>query len=192
MKEKIILTDVDGVLLDWAQGFDQFLGQHYKIKVKDPTKYTAHLRWEGTKEQMKTLTWHFNMSAWMRYLNPLRDSVPVVKKLGDEGWRFIAITSMHADSYAHKLREDNLKELYGDVWTQVICLPTGGDKDQALLPWKDSGYLWVEDKFSNAVLGADMGLKSILMKHDFNAYMDDARLTKVDNWQQIYYYINNK
>ena len=189
MKEKIILTDVDGVLLDWAQGFDQFLLQHYKIKVKDPTQYTAHLRWEGTKEQMKALTWHFNMSAWMRYLNPLRDSVPVVKKLGEEGWRFIAITSMHSDSYAHKLRENNLKELYGDVWSQVICLPTGGDKDEALLPWKDSGYFWVEDKFSNAVLGADMGLKSILMKHDFNAYMDDARLTKVDNWQQIYYYI---
>ena len=33
MKEKIILTDVDGVLLDWGQGFDQFLKQHYKIKV---------------------------------------------------------------------------------------------------------------------------------------------------------------
>lgn len=192
MKEKIILTDVDGVLLDWAQGFDAFLEQHYKIKVKDPTQYTAHLRWEGTREQMKTLTWHFNMSAWMRYLNPLRDSVPVVKQLGEEGWRFIAITSMHVDSYAHKLREDNLKELYGNVWTQVICLPTGGDKDEALLPWKDSGYVWVEDKFSNAVLGADMGLNSILMKHDFNAYMDDSRLTKVDNWQQIYYYINKK
>lgn len=192
MKEKIILTDVDGVLLDWAQGFDTFLEQHYKIKVKDSTQYTAHLRWEGTREQMKTVAWHFNMSAWMRYLNPLRDSVPVVKKLGEEGWRFIAITSMHVDAYAHKLREDNLKELYGDVWTQVISLPTGGDKNEALLPWKDSGYLWVEDKFSNAVLGADMGLTSILMKHDFNAYMDDTRITKVDNWQQIYYYINNK
>ena len=190
MKEKIILTDVDGVLLDWAQGFDTFLEQHYKIKVKDSTQYTAHLRWEGTREQMKTVAWHFNMSAWMRYLNPLRDSVPVVKKLGEEGWRFIAITSMHVDAYAHKLREDNLKELYGDVWTQVISLPTGGDKNEALLPWKDSGYLWVEDKFSNAVLGADMGLTSILMKHDFNAYMDDTRITKVDNWQQIYYYIN--
>ena len=192
MKEKIILTDVDGVLLDWAQGFDTFLEQHYKIKVKDSTQYTAHLRWEGTREQMKTVAWHFNMSAWMRYLNPLRDSVPVVKKLGEEGWRFIAITSMHVDAYAHKLREDNLKELYGDVWTQVISLPTGGDKNEGLLPWKDSGYLWVEDKFSNAVLGADMGLTSILMKHDFNAYMDDTRITKVDNWQQIYYYINNK
>ena len=192
MKEKIILTDVDGVLLDWAQVFDTFLEQHYKIKVKDSTQYTAHLRWEGTREQMKTVAWHFNMSAWMRYLNPLRDSVPVVKKLGEEGWRFIAITSMHVDAYAHKLREDNLKELYGDVWTQVISLPTGGDKNEALLPWKDSGYLWVEDKFSNAVLGADMGLTSILMKHDFNAYMDDTRITKVDNWQQIYYYINNK
>ena len=190
MKEKIILTDVDGVILDWAKGFDQFLEQHYKIKVKDPTQYTAHLRWEGTREQMKTLTWHFNMSAWMRYLEPLRDSVEIIKKLGQEGWKFIAITSMHTDEYSHKLREQNLQDLYGNVWEKVICLLTGADKDQALLPWKDSGYVWVEDKFTNAVLGADMGLQSVLMKHDFNAYMDDTRVTKVDNWQQIYYYIN--
>jgi len=147
MKEKIILTDVDGVLLDWGKGFDQFLNQHYKIKVKDPSQYTAHLRWEGTREQMKTLTWHFNMSAWMRYLNPFRDAVSVVKQLGQEGWRFVAITSMHIDSYAHKLREDNLKELFGDVWNQVICIGTGADKDEALLPWKDSGMCGLKTNF---------------------------------------------
>lgn len=190
MKEKIILTDVDGVLLDWGNGFDQFLNQHYKIKVKDPTQYTAHLRWEGTREQMKTLTWHFNMSSWMRYLNPFRDAVNVVKQLGEEGWRFVAITSMHVDSYAHKLREDNLKELFGNVWSQVICIGTGADKDEALLPWKDSGYVWVEDKFSNAKLGADMGLDAVLMRHEHNAKFEDARIHKVDNWQQIHYYIN--
>jgi len=192
MKEKIILTDVDGVVLDWAKGFDQYLEHHYKIKVKDPTQYTAHLRWEGTREQLKTLTWHFNMSSWMRYLEPFRDSVNVLKQLGEEGWRFIAITSMHTDQNAHKLREENLKELFGDVWNKVICIATGADKDQALLPWKDSGYIWVEDKFTNARLGADMGLDSVLMRHEHNAKFEDSRITKVDNWQQIHYYINKK
>jgi len=192
MKEKIILTDVDGVVLDWAKGFDQYLEHHYKIKVKDPTQYTAHLRWEGTREQLKTLTWHFNMSSWMRYLEPFRDSVNVLKQLGEEGWRFIAITSMHTDQNAHKLREENLKELFGDVWNKVICIATGADKDEALRPWKDSGYIWVEDKFTNARLGADMGLDSVLMRHEHNAKFEDSRITKVDNWQQIHYYINKK
>jgi len=192
MKEKIILTDIDGVCLNWADAFDRFLERHYKIKVKDPSQYTAHLRWEGTREQLKTLTWHFNMSAWMRYLKPFRDSQTIMPKLAEEGWKFVAITSMHIDEYSHKLREENLKTLFGDIWDQIICIGTGADKDQALLPWKDSGYIWVEDKFTNAKLGADMGLDSVLMRHDYNAKLDDNRVTKVDNWQQIYYYINKK
>jgi hypothetical protein len=192
MKEKLILTDIDGVVLDWATGFENYLSEHHNIEIVDPTQYTAHLRWNGTREQLKTLTWHFNMSSWMADLEPFRDSVDVIKKLGEEGWRFIAITSMHVDQKAHALRVQNLKKLYGDVWQDVICLATGADKDEALLPWKDSGYVWIEDKFSNARLGADMGLDSLLMRHEHNAKFDDSRITKVDNWQQIYYYINKQ
>lgn len=192
MKEKTILTDIDGVVLNWEEAFENYINKHYKIKVKDPTKYQAHLRWPLAKAQLDQVLWHFNMSAWMGYLNPLRDSLNIIKQLNEEGWRFIAITSIHDDEATQKLRESNLKNLYGDVWDKVICLPTGGAKDKALLPWKNSGYLWIEDKFENAQLGADMGLDPILMRHEYNAHFEDVRITKVDNWQQIYYYINKR
>ena len=47
----------------------------------------------------------------------------------------------------------------------VTCLDTGADKDEALAPYKDSGMYWIEDKTANAVLGADMGLNTLLVNH---------------------------
>ena len=44
---------------------------------------------------------------------------------------------------------------------------------------------WVEDKISYAKAGADMGLNTYLMKHEYNAFTDDKRIKKVDNWRQI-------
>ena len=55
MKEKIILTDIDGVWLNWEQSFTDYLDRYYKIKRKDSSKYEAHLRWEGTDEQLRQL-----------------------------------------------------------------------------------------------------------------------------------------
>jgi FMN phosphatase YigB (HAD superfamily) len=191
-KEKIILTDIDGVWLDWEQGFTDYLEKYYKIKRVDTSKYTAHLRWQGDEEQLRQLTWHFNMSSWTRYLKPFRDAQTVVPKLAQEGWKFIGITSMHEDQYSHRLREQNLKDLFGDVFEKVIVLHTGQDKDEALLPWKDSGYYWIEDKIKNVKLGVQMGLNTIMIRHEYNASYDNPKVTKVDNWQQIHYYINKR
>lgn len=191
-KEKIILTDIDGVWLDWEQGFTDYLEKYYKIKRVDTSKYTAHLRWQGDEEQLRQLTWHFNMSAWTRYLKPFRDAQTVVPKLAQEGWKFIGITSMHEDQYSHRLREQNLKDLFGDVFEKVIVLHTGQDKGEALLPWKDSGYYWIEDKIKNVKLGVQMGLNTIMIRHEYNASYDNPKVTKVDNWQQIHYYINKR
>ena len=85
-----------------------------------------------------------------------------------------------------------MKELVGDVFEKIIILNPGEDKGNSLLPWKDSGYYWLEDKVKNVKLGVEMGLNTIMMRHDYNAYYDNAKITKVDNWQQIHYYINKR
>jgi hypothetical protein len=54
-----------------------------------------------------------------------------------------------------------------------------------LLPYLDSGCIWVEDKIENADLGSVMGLAAILMSNESNKNYDgDA--TVVDSWKEIY------
>ena len=99
---------------------------------------------------------------------------------------FHAITSLSLNRHAVRLREQNLAKLFGNTaFEKVICLDTGADKDEALEPYRGSGCWWVEDKVTNADLGIDMGLRSILVEHGHNMnYKGEAALVK--NWKEIY------
>ena len=91
------------------------------------------------------------------------------------------------DRHANKLREQNLSNLFGETaFEKVHCLDTGADKDEALLPYLDSGCVWVEDKIKNAELGDRLGMSAVLMKHDHqNDYTNDA-IPAVESWKEIY------
>lgn len=182
---KLILTDIDGVMLDWETAFHDWMESQGFVRGAIAS-YDMHVVYSQRKEHIKELVREFNNSAWMCCLQPLRDAVWGVNKLAESGYRFGAITSLSLDPYAGKLREENLKNVFGDVFDFVTCLDTGADKDEALAPYKDSGMWWIEDKPENAKLGADLGLKSILVRHEHNAYFDYSGVTKVDNWTQIY------
>jgi hypothetical protein len=130
----------------------------------------------------------FNESAAIGFLPPLRDAMYYVEKLHKEhGYVFHCITSVSLDPNAIKLREMNLRKLFGEtVFQRIVCLDTGADKDTALYPYRDTGCYWVEDKPQNAVLGADLGLNSLLMEHGHNMhhYHEDVRTVK--NWEEVY------
>jgi hypothetical protein len=191
MKDKVILVDCDGVLLDWYYSFTQWMERHGygKPKMKDGKIYyditTQYQLKEG--EGLKLIR-IFNESAWIRKLTPLRDSIKYVKKLHqDHGYVFHAITSLSNDPYVQSLRTKNLIDLFGStVFERFTYLDTCGPKDEALLPYKDTGCFWVEDKSSNAQLGYDLGLDPILMKHPFNLYDEPVDARKVNNWKEIY------
>ena len=186
MKDKVILTDCDGVLLDWEYAFGQWMKRH-DYSVVEPGQYRMDLKYGLTREEGNKLCRMFNESAWIRKLPPLRDSIKYVKKLHEEhGYIFHAITSLSTDQYACHLRTKNLRELFGDtVFERYVYLDTGADKDDALEPYRDTGCYWVEDKPENADTGSRVGLNSILIRHAHNKdYQGIA--TPVQNWKQIY------
>ena len=181
---KLILTDVDGVLLDWEGAFQEWMKSKGFVHTGIAT-YDMHVAYGQKKAHIKALIREFNNSAWMCCLTPLRDSVEGVAALAAKGYRFGAITSLSLDPYAAELRKQNLKEAFGDVFDFVTCLDTGADKDEELAKFKDSGLFWIEDKPANAALGADLGLKSLLVRHEHNANFEYAGVEVVDNWAQI-------
>jgi hypothetical protein len=111
-----------------------------------------------------------------------------VKKLHEEhGFVFHAITSLSLDKNAIHLREMNLKKLFGDTaFEKIICLDTGADKDDVLLPYKDTGLFWVEDKIDYCLVGTNLGLRSLLMEHGHNMDFDHQEIPRVKNWREVY------
>lgn len=187
MKNKVILTDCDGVLLDWEYAFDAWMKRH-DYEVVNPGVYEMDVKYGMDRKETKRLIRMFNESASIRKLPPLRDAIKYVKKLHEEhGIIFHAITSLSKDQYAQHLRTKNLREMFGDtVFEKYVYLDTGADKDEELAEYKDTGCFWIEDKPENAVCGANLGLNSVLMEHEHNKNFEHSDVVKVSNWKEIY------
>ena len=188
MKQKLILTDCDGVILDWEWAFSVWMQERgYTLTADNKKSYYLHHHYNELEERdSKKVVKTFNESAAIGFLPALRDSVYYVKRLHEEhGCMFRVITSLSLDKNAQKLRGKNLRKLFGNAIESVICLDTGADKDSALEPYRGSGMWWIEDKPANADVGHALGLKSILVEHGHNMHhVCDYPVAK--NWKEIY------
>lgn len=195
---KKILSDCDGVLLDWNYSFEKWMKYHFNLDVVDPTQYSINKRyaidWSKLDPEHKFyLPRIFCNSSRIGSLKPIIDSVLYVRKLYEEfGITLDVITSLSLDPASVKLRKRNLREVFGPAIDRIICLDTGQDKDDALLEWKDSGLIWVEDKTKNAITGADMGLDSFIISHQYNKDCTDKRVKRVSSWKEIYEYVKGQ
>ena len=186
---KTILTDADGVLLDWEWAFTIWMEQHGHTKVDGyQFMYDIGERYGITKDQSRKMVKLFNESASIGFLPPLRDAMYYVKRLHEEhGYDFICVTSLSRNKDACELRKMNLRKLFGkSAFTGFKFLDTGADKDDALDKWKDSGLWWLEDKPENCVAGINAGLRPILIEHGHNMGNKNPDITVCKNWKHIY------
>ena len=192
--DKVILTDVDGVLLNWEYAFNVWMQRHgYKVGKK-ANSYDMGERYDLTDKKKRELVKFFNESAAIGYLPPLRDAIHYVRKLHEKhGYVFHVLTALSDDHQAQDLRRQNLQKLFGEtVFEKFIYCDTGADKDEILEPYTDSGLIWIEDKVENAELGLKLGLESILIEHGHNMHKHHPDITIVKNWKHIYEHITGQ
>ena len=196
---RIILTDVDGVLLEWEHHFTKWMLQRtlfdergsryypYSLLPDKQNTYEMAERFGLTIKEIRKEIREFNRSAWMGTQRPMPDSQTWVKLLYAEGWTFIPITSQTSNKPAQELRKKRLGELFGDhVFSNYHILGTGADKDSALAEFHNTGLYWVEDKPKNALAGLKYGLKVLLYDHPYNQDFNHPEITRVNNWEQIH------
>lgn len=169
----IILTDCDGVLLNWLKTFDMWMASHGFLKERSDT-YDIALQYGLPPLQADDLVRKFNESAAIGCLEPFDEAYRYLHYLHMEyGFKFLVITSMSTDPWAGLARRNNLRALFSNTIVDVIFLDHNADKTEVLRPFANTGLWWIEDKPENAVAGAQLGLNTILVKHDHNASSAD-------------------
>ena len=111
-KSKIILTDIDGVVLNWEYAFGEYMEFQGHQPVEGHNKfYSVRQKYNLPTDASGDLVIKtFNESAAIGFLPPLRDAQYFIKKLHEQHqYQFIAITSLSLLPYAQQLREKNLK-----------------------------------------------------------------------------------
>jgi hypothetical protein len=188
-KDKIILVDCDGVLLDWVYAFEVYQETN-GIVVNDTAEYDIGKRYNLTSEQGKRAVRVFNDSAAIGFLPPLRDAVYYIKRLYmRHGYKFHVITSLSSDKHAQKLRVMNLEMLFGaEVFDGFTFRACGASKETALAKWEGSNCYWIEDLIGNADDGAKFGLDPIIVAHDWNS---NSNYPRFSNWKHIYRHITD-
>lgn len=193
MNERIILTDADGCLFNWNNAFNEFMIERgFKLVPGEEENYSVATRFDLKPGIKMNFIKEFNHSNRIAKLPPHEDAKKYVAKLNDEGYKFICITSLSEKPSAHEYRMQNLKEHFGDAVIDLHCLRIGVHKGEKLKEWRNSNLFWIEDHVGNAVAGAKLGLRAIVIDHVYNMQynIDDeflyARTTKETPWADIY------
>lgn len=171
--KKTILTDVDGVLLDWIEPFLEFINFKNLDDVVDEEAIA------------------FVESDAIRSLKPINKSFEYVPALWCDGYEFIGISSISSNPAVKENRLINLRSVYGDVFSDCHCLETNAPKKNFLKSMvdaygKDNIAFWVEDTLENAIAGVELGLKTYLMDPASKYDMVDDRIIVVSDWKEIY------
>ena len=116
ISNRIILTDVDGVLLEWENHFTKWMiSRGHKLKENYKSEYDMGKRFifysnvfNEDPNYIKLAIREFNKSAWMATQPPMPESQTWVKLLHAEGWTFIPISSQTSDIPAQEIRKRRL------------------------------------------------------------------------------------
>jgi hypothetical protein len=185
--KKLIITDVDGVLLDWSSEFDRWmLGLGHVRPDGSPTSYALSDHWNLPEWVINHLVKEFNESSYTAFIKPYGEAGHYVKRLADRGFRFATVTSFGGNSASRALRRFNLENIFGDVFDEHNIIELHGDKTPILKKWEGTEYWWLEDNINNAKKGLDLGLRPILMRHDHNLEYQDDDMLVANNWLEIY------
>jgi len=190
MSNKIILTDCDGVLLNWVSSFENWM-EHKGFHTTSNESYEIHERYKNlTKEDAKDLVVEFCNSTAMCSLPPLRQADYWVKKISELGYDFMVLTSLSDDPFTQQARIMNLEYVFGDAIKSVRFLEQGAPKEDALLEINSNIPVaaWVEDHVHNALAGARHGIRSFILDHPYNQDVPSPAppLKRVNSWAEIY------
>lgn len=198
MKNKIILTDCDEVMLEWASGFENWMLERGH-EVIAPDSYNCRVRFGLNENGLVEEILEFNHSEAFGELKPVDKAVKNIQKLHAAGFQFIVITSCTVNPTAKRWRKENLFREFAvrntrafdkRMFISVVCLPCGGEKDAALkeFTYTHEGCFWIEDNAYNADVGHDLGFDSILIERPHNQlYTGPANHLK--DWDAIHDYI---
>lgn len=132
----VILTDIDGVAIQWQSGLPYF-AQKYNLPLEHILNVIIEDKFippseifDCHKDLADKLIKKYNSSDFIRYLAPYADALAVINKLKAE-YRFVAVTALGTDVDSLLNRKFNLQALFPGAFEDIfVC---GHDESKSVL-----------------------------------------------------------
>lgn len=182
---KLILTDVDDTVLNFSDHFQEWLEKAHGIYSQKRLRdhWNVPYTFDVTIQKSNILIDEFSTSDMMHQLRPEFCAVEVLPKLYRSGYRFVAITACTDDPKTKEYRATNLLNAFGFEWEDIHCVGLHTDKGAFLTRYDPS--IWVEDKFENAVRGAEIGHEAFILDRNHNRHFQHDDVTRIKDWHDI-------
>ena len=195
---KLILVDVDGVVLQWGWAFGAYIKDEGLVPDDHLVRpaYKVETILNITRDEATILIAKFHRSDHFKNLTPYKDAAVFVKRLAQEGYKFIAISAalqggnIVQDNKIYSNRLVNLNTAYPGVFDKLHLVQMRASKHEYLSMYENA--FWVEDTLSNAITGLQCGHKSIFINRaeDPRRQGTHPDVINVSGWDEIYDYVH--
>lgn len=187
----LVLSDIDGVCLQWSKGFEKFIERHPVHELPnnpdDQDRFNDIETELGlTDEETQELIGEFHESDIYAHLPPYSDALKCVNELSDKGFRFVAITAAGISKKSLNLRRYNLDKYFPGVFEDIHMTKISGTKGKVLDSYERTW--WIEDSWKHALTGDQLGHNCFLIKRygdQREQPKDTGNVKIVDSWHSI-------
>lgn len=195
-----IITDVDGVLLDWFPAFEKWI---IEVKGVKPLHDTAPLtykltdKYPLTSEELVKHIAEFNTSNAFGELKAIDGAVEYLGMLFEDNSKDVSwLSSGSVEGHEEEcfdMRSKNLRDCFGkDIPGTLLVMKTS--KEEYLKKYKEEfgeDLIFIEDSLEHAEVAIKLGIKTILLGYSYNGTKKNLKLLyKAKNWKEVYSQIN--
>lgn len=190
MKRKLILTDVDGVVLQWGKTFGQYIKDMGLVPETHNIRpaYKVEKLLNITKDEAIVLIDEFHHSDHFKNLIPYHDALVYIHALAQKGYRFIAITACgdSNNKIIYNNRYKNLNKYFLNIFEDLHIMSLRASKAEYLSRYKNA--YWIEDTLKNAITGLEFGHSTFFINRgeDTRNQGSHPSITEFSSWKEIY------
>lgn len=192
MNKKILITDVDFVLLDWVVGLKPFLDEkgidsEHLDQYRGSTYYPSlsELFFNDNEDQNVKLMKEFNNSSWIEHLPIFQDDsrrhLEKISKKVD----IVAVTCLGDGKEQKLMRTNNLIQHYKDAIKDVICIPVRTSKAPTFANLKNNNDIlfYIDDRENHLAEAKSCGIDTLLFKRNEDHAPTESKV--VNCWSEI-------
>lgn len=195
-----IITDVDGVLLDWFSGFEKWIVEIKGIKPlhdTSPSTYKLTDKYPLTFEEIVDHIAEFNSGPSFEGLKAIDGAVEYLNMLLVDNSKDVSWLSSGSvegkEEECFDMRSKNLRECFGkDIPGTLLVM--SASKKEYLKKYKEEfgeNLIFIEDSLEHAEVAVDLGIKTILLGYSYNITKKNSKLLyKAKDWKEVYSQIN--